>query len=80
MQNGSAPNSPRRQEDGQLSAYERFRAASGCNLVYCPERQRHVMVLPGAVPKPLALNLASALYQRRRRTHSAGAVSHPLQL
>ena len=50
----------------QLSAYEEFRRRSGCELVYCETTKRHVMVLPGAVPKPPAFSLASSLYQRRK--------------
>jgi hypothetical protein len=48
------------------SAYDAFRAKSGCSLVFHPGTQRHVMLLPGAVPKPPGFVLGSALYRRRK--------------
>jgi hypothetical protein len=49
----------------ETSAYDKFRARSGCELVFCQETQRHVMLLPGAKPKPSGFCLGSALYQKR---------------
>lgn len=48
------------------SAYRAFQERSGCNLVFCEQTQRHVLVLPGAVPKPKGFTLGSQLYRKRQ--------------
>jgi hypothetical protein len=50
---------------GSSSAYRAFQERSGCNLVFCGETKRHVMMLPGAVPKPPGFTLGSRLYAKR---------------
>jgi hypothetical protein len=52
---------------GSSSAYRAFQERSGCNLVFCGETKRHVMMLPGAVPKPPGFTLGSKLYAQRMK-------------
>jgi hypothetical protein len=49
-----------------LSAYDEFRKKSGCKLVFCKETGRHVMLLPGAAPKPQGFSLQGSLFYKKR--------------
>lgn len=58
------------------SAYRAFQERSGCKLVFCDQTKRHVMVLPGAVPKPKGFTLGSQLYRKRCVEHERQPVEN----
>jgi hypothetical protein len=51
--------------EAQLTAYDKFRLNTGCNLVFSKKTGRNVMVLRDAVPKPTGFCLGSPLYNKR---------------